>query len=1094
LGTLLFLLGSIQLNGQIPQLPVDAFSQNLNLSHPTCRSLAFDEQGFLWVGTDHGLNRFDGFQFRVYAPSVQMGTQHPWGRINALLRDENHTLWVGTASGLYRISTAPGKTLSTPRDHINLWSTPVQAMIHDPTGGIWVTSRSQVIHAQYDEDSQRINITPINAFIDNLRTDITSLTTEDGNLWVGTALGLFLITKDGTVLKKLELEHKAAITALLSTPGGLWIGAGTNLHFKPYKIDHIYDEPLDLRGEQTQISKLYLDKDDTLWISTIGEGLIQFNLTTRDIRPYRKNQLLGNLPDETIYDLISQDDGLLWLATQRAGLVRLQYVENRFERFIVEPYDQQDDRGVTAIFEDPIGNLWIGNQDGLVRQDATTGSIIHFFHDPQDPGSLPGETVQTILAEENGTLWVGTFRNGLARLAPGSSRFEHFKHKPGRPSGLPSNQVNALALDKAGTVWVGTRTGLVRYDQSKQKLLDWVNPGAKQGDPPLHVTALEAAYDGGLWFGTYHGFGRIRAEETELFINATEAQNQWPSGITFIMEDSVGQVWISAAEGLYRFSPNQKSLMRIPLDQVVPDQQIHGILEGQPGDLWLTSNYGLIQLRNGNFFRTYGPSAGLQSREFIQGAVFQSASGINYIGGPKGYNRFDPHLDYQPPQPPSVVLTSVRVMGKEVEIDLEQGLVLAPDQRFFTVAYSALDYEADTSSQFAFKLENSDDAWHFADSQRYVSFANLAGGTYKLHIRAANGENNWSKQDLLIPITVVPPFYATSSFQFTIVLLLLILVGIFLQYRVRHLRSRQQELQKLADQSTKSLYEAHARLAEDAHKAGVAEISTGVLHNIGNILNSVTVSTNALRRILVQSKLENFRKAVDMVNDKDESATTFFNQSRKGGLLAEFFLGAEEALTKENDNIYEETVTLLDQTALMGKAVSLEQSYANRFDKKIKVNMAELVDNAVRLQEMTLQKRQIELFKNYNEVAPCNVETFKLAHVITNLVRNAADALAEMPPPPEGRRIIVSVEQSSPEFVQVAIADNGIGISPENIIHMFSFGFTTKAHGNGFGLHSSHAIMQELGGSIDVESEGLGKGACFILQIPLESAEKGASK
>lgn len=1093
-GTVLGLLTISTLGfAQIPQLPVDAFSQDYHLSHPTCHALTFDQQGFLWVGTDHGLNRFDGYEFRVFNPSVRAESKRPWGRINALERGNDHSMWVGTTSGLYRISTAPGRSLATTAEPQNCWPTPVRYLLADGAGGIWAASNSQLIHATYNSQSMAVTIRPFqqpHAFLSN---GITCMAMEDGKLWIGTAQGLLQFDPNGKLLKQLTVndpqDAPLPISAILSAPSGLWLGTGTSLYFKPYQLDTFYHTPLPYQGS-SNFSQILIDAQENLWITTLGDGLLKLDLKTRAASHYRQDQLRGNLPDETLHAMTLRNDGLLWLATQRSGLVRLQYGKNRFERFIVEPYATQNDRGVTAICEDPLGNLWIGNQDGLVRQDAATGSIIHFFPDPQNPTSLPGDTIQTVLSESNGTLWVGTFRHGLARLAPGSTQFERFGHEPGQASGLPSNQVNDLTLDTRGRVWIGTRSGLVHYDQPNQKFVDWVNPDAKPGDPPIYVISLAPSRGGGLWFGSRQGFGLVRSSETQLYLNQGNKQRIWPTQISYILEDRVGQVWLSAEEGLFRFSPATLQIQEVPIADAVPDKQIHGIMEGKPGDLWLSSNHGLVQMRNGVVYRVFGPSAGLQSREFIEGAVFQAPSGFLYVGGPKGYNRFDPLQEFERQEPPHLVITSLRVMGEERDLDLQKGLVLNHQERFFTIEYSALDYKAANNSQYAFKLAPSDNTWHTTNQQRYLSFANLAGGNYQLQLKAANSEGVWNDTQVELPIQIVPPFWQTRTFRIALILVIILTVVLFMQYRVRHLRKRLIRLQKQANESTKSLYEAHARLAEDAHKAGVAEISTGVLHNIGNILNSVTVSTNALRRILIQSKMTNFQKAVDMIAESDERPSQFFKESRRGGLLSEFFLGAESAIDKENQTLQEETMTLLDQIALMGKAVSLEQSYANRFDKKVKVNMAELVDNAVRLQEMNLKKRNIELFKAYNKVPECNVETFKLAHVITNLVRNAADALNEIDPPPEGRRIIVSVDQTKPDFVQVAVADNGIGISPENLARMFSFGFTTKVHGHGFGLHSSHAIMEEIGGSIEVESEGLGKGACFLLQIPLDSKGK----
>ena len=413
--------------------------------------------------------------------------------------------------------------------------------------------------------------------------------------------------------------------------------------------------------------------------------------------------------------------------------------------------------------------------------------------------------------------------------------------------------------------------------------------------------------------------------------------------------------------------------------------------------------------------------------------------------------------------------------------------MIPASENFFSFEFSALDFTAPAKNRYAYMLEGFDEQWNYSSGRRYASYTNLNGGDYRFRVKASNNDGVWNEEGVVIGVRIMPPFWRRESFLLILGLMVLAFLVGGHQYRMRDIKRNQRNLTLTADRQTDAIRGAHQRLAEEVRKAGIAEMTTGVLHNIGNILTTVSTSAAELRAIIQRSKLEQFRAVNNMMADHKGNLSSYLQSDPKGRLIPEFLKKVERQFHRENESIDKETEMLLDKIALMAQAVSMEQSYVSSFDRKAQMHLTELIDNALSLQEPSLKKRNIEVIRKYQTQPPCNLETVKLVHVVTNLIKNAADALTARPPNAEGRRLEVQVTPLDAEFNMILIKDNGCGISPENQAKLFEFGFTTKADGHGFGLHSCRATMREMGGDIRAESEGQNRGTTFFLKVPIMS-------
>ena len=300
------------------------------------------------------------------------------------------------------------------------------------------------------------------------------------------------------------------------------------------------------------------------------------------------------------------------------------------------------------------------------------------------------------------------------------------------------------------------------------------------------------------------------------------------------------------------------------------------------------------------------------------------------------------------------------------------------------------------------------------------------------------------------------------------------------------LQSKQEELQSTINE----LQETKDELVEKAHKAGMADVATSVLHNVGNILNSVNICTSVIRETLANSKLDGLVKANDLLRDNQENIEDFIINNPKGKKLIRYYLKLEEFFRQEHSNLMSNTNRLKEKVNAISDVIIAQQTYAkgNFFSEKL--SLSEIVEDAINLQSGSLTKHDINSQKKFSEVPEVPVQKSKLIHILLNLYKNAKEAMADIDP--SERKLIIEIDKDA-ENAYIKVSDAGCGIKKENLQQIFVHGFTTKENGHGFGLHSCANYMSEMGGKMWVESDGVGKGATFVLSFPLNSSEKNDS-
>jgi ligand-binding sensor domain-containing protein/signal transduction histidine kinase len=857
--------------------PVNIRFAHLNtaegLSHSVIHAILQDSQGFMWFGTEDGLNRFDGYNFLVFRPDPDdfYSINDIW--INTLFEDSHGILWIGTRQGgLNRYDPGTGHFthyLNDPLVQNSLSSNTVHAIQEDNNGYLWIGSdlgldRLDPVTGTF----KHFYISPagIDAPLDDQINVI--LKASSGILWVGTSdnglkrvhptTGSYKIyTHDPDNSTSLSDNHINAI--LEDRNGTLWVATEDGLNLFDWETGLFFRyrhsaSPLSISSNT--VYSLNLDRSGNLWVGT-NTGLDFLVRQTRAFQHYRQDtSSLTSLSNETVLTIFEDQGGILWVGTYGGGLNTYDPVQDMFEY-----YYHSDTPGslsgniIFPIHAAPDGAIWIGTYgEGLNRLDPVTGMFSAYTSDPDDPLSLQSDNIWSLLVDHAGTLWVGT-SSGLDRMDAGTGVFQHYQNIPGDAGSLSRGAVQALYEDSRGSLWVGTQFGLNRFEPGTGSFTHFIHIS---GDPASlshnDITAILEDDSGRLWVGTSRGgLNRMNTRTLQFSAYLHDPQDRISIGnnsILSIYQARDGTIWIgTAGGGLSRYDEQTDSFDTFTTADGLPNNVVYGILEDESGCLWLSTNFGLSFYDPAALaFRNFTASDGLQANQFNTNAYARAPSGDMYFGGVGGLTVFTPGeitaSDYVPP----IVLLSFMQDGEpldtDVPIDQLQTITIRYPRNYFEFEYTALSYSRSGQSQYAYFLENFDEQWFFAGTERNGRYTNLPGGEYILRVKASNSDGLWNEEGIAVQINVVPPFWQTTLFRAVVLLALGGLAALLYQARVRSVQARAHELERLVRSRTLAL-EKRGQELEALYSADGRMLRTQTLEQVYQAL--VDVAEEMLR-------------------------------------------------------------------------------------------------------------------------------------------------------------------------------------------------------------------------------------------------------
>jgi len=826
---------------QPPAPRFQRFAHERGLSNPTVTGVVQDRHGFLWVGTQDGLNRYDGAGFTVQRPIPGDTTSLANAWITSLAPSRSGAVWVGLlGAGLHRLDAAgvaPRRYRHDPANPASLTSDQVTAIFEAADGTLWVgtgdglnaldtaTGRARHFRPDLRPDSAR--------FVNDV---LSLLEAPDGALWVGTRLGVYLFDRRTERFSELPVSvlTREVRSMVTDASGVVWVAFYDDLvavDGRTHRVLHQFrrrpngTHPL----VASLINAMVLADSATMWIGT-DDGLIRLDPATLRFSRHRPDPRdPRSLAGPIVRTLLVDRSGVLWAGLESHGLHR--YAPSAVTFRLVGQDSASgsllSDGYVRGITQDRRGNLWVATQrGGLNRVDARSGKITTFRHRRAAPG-LPGDNVWAFLEDRAGTHWVGLHANGLGTLDPATGAFS-------RHPALPANAaVNVLHEDRRGALWVGTEgIGLFVLSPDRQSVR-WYgyNHGERRILAGDDVQAILEDPDGRFWIGGATGLTQL--DPVTDAVTHFRADPARPGAlrsvfVTDLHRDRRGTLWVATkGGGLSRYDAATNAFTTYGPEQRMPHSFIYGILEDAAGRLWLSSDDGIAMFdpASGVVIR-YGLEDGLQAREFNRRARYRAADGTMYFGGINGLNAFHPgaivpaHL---PPPPVKIVtLEAGDARRPGVTLTADSVVRLRHDASSVTITFAALDFSAPEKIQFAYRLEGVDRDWVMSGSRNEATYAGLSPGRRVFRVRAASPSGQWSTEDAAVTLEVTPAWWATWWAYALETLALAAIVAAVMRLRLRAARRRGLELERLVEHQTRDLMATHAQLRESLARQGEA--------------------------------------------------------------------------------------------------------------------------------------------------------------------------------------------------------------------------------------------------------------------------------
>lgn len=767
------------------------------LSQQSANAIVQDAAGFLWIGTEDGLNRFDGYGFKHLRRDRSSEQSLPSNFVADIATDTAGRLWIATDGGGVawrepwqdRFNTINSSAQSSESNGLER----VRVIHFDRSGKLWIGTRESGL-AVFDPAQSTLK------FFRHVATDPATLGSDSicslledrgGQIWIGTEAGLDRVIpstgrlqRDPFGLGTLASGQALRVRALLEDDSGsMWIGTDLGL----VRLDprsgartHYRHDPASAHAlPANRVNTLFEDRQRRLWIGTTA-GLALFD-RRRDAFDVYKNDPAdpASLPDDHVMSLFEDDSGLLWVGTKFAGVGKWNPRTWSFGHHVGGAEEGTKSRNIMSFTEDAEGRLWIATfGGGLTVLDRRHGHAITLRNDPQSPQSLSDDRVMALLTDREGTVWAGTMGGGLNRFDSGTLAPSVYRHDPSDPHTLGAAGVMSLLEDSKGRMWVGTfGGGLSQLDRGSGAFKRYVpNPSNPSQLASGRVTALAEDHAGRIWAGTdgggLHVLDQVKNRFFRLQHDARDPNSLGSDTVYSLHVDSEGTLWVGTrGGGLDRVidssvAPEEIRFANVSETSGLPNNTIYGIRADAKGHLWLSTNHGLARLDpHTSEIRSFHRGHGLQGEEFNFGAHYGSRGGELFFGGANGYNAFDPARLQFNGSPPPVVLTSFLKLNKPARTDVALELIKTLHAGYrddvITFEFAALDYAAPRANTFQYKLEGFDPDWVDAGPRRSVTYTSLSGGKYTLRVRAANADGARKEAGFGIALIVDPPPWKT---------------------------------------------------------------------------------------------------------------------------------------------------------------------------------------------------------------------------------------------------------------------------------------------------------------------------------------------
>ncbi|WP_317197503.1 hybrid sensor histidine kinase/response regulator transcription factor [Chitinophaga rhizophila] len=1042
-------------------------TQGLSGNQVNC--LLKDSQGFMWFGTMSGLNRFDGYNFKVFRQDISDSASLSDNFITHLMEGPEGLLWITHRNGQNIYHPESGKFERNVRPTLQRYGIPgdsVSQIMQDNTGTYWFVLPKNGLFTYNPTTNKARKIA-----LQNSGPVAAVAQDPSGHIWILLANGYLQELDARTYLPMFHTalpsqngrSNQQEYQMMADNDGDLWIINNTDLQGIYYyqqrtaSFTHYNQNTGALRLNNNIVRGVVQDNKGLIWIGTDHGGINIIDKNRQTIEYLTSNsENPKSLSQNSINALYRDNTGIIWIGTYKKGICY--YHENivkfplyQHETFTTNTLPYND---VNRFVEDAAGNLWIGtNGGGLIYYDRTRNTYRQYLHNAGNPNSPSSNVIVSLWIDKQEKLWIGSYFGGLDCFD--GNKFTHYKHNPADPASLSDNSVWEIFEDSKQRLWVGTLSGgLNILDRATGSFRHFAN-GAPNSIRSPYVSALLEDKAGNIWIGTADGVDVMSNDGRFTHYSSIDKQAGGLSNrnVICLFEDSRGLIWIGTHEGLNVYDPITRKITILRKEHGLPDNTVLNILEDSDSTLWMSTTNGIINLallQRGPVFKIsckqYDESDGLQGREFNENAALKTRKGEIIFGGGNGFNIFYPHQIAVNTTIPPVVFTDFQIFNKSIlpgemlnghqlleqSITHTKQITLKYRENVFSISFAALNYFHPEKNQYAYQLEGFNSDWLTTDGAvRKATYTNLDPGEYIFRVKASNNDGIWTTTPLELHITILPPFWKTPL---AFILYALMIIGaLILARRVVLERER-----------LRSRIEQEKQEAQRIHELDALKIRffTNISHEFRTPLSLIITP---LEKMISKGVESNIQQQLVLVQRNARRLLNLVNQ-------------------------------LLDFRKMEVQEIKLHTT-----EGEIVSFIRELTTSFSDLSE----KKQIHLdFHSSVKELHMQYDPDKIEKIIFNLLSNAFKFT------PEHGNISVDVQLQHGAMLAIMVKDNGIGIPGEQQERIFERFFqhdipgSLVNQGSGIGLSITREFVKLHGGTISVDSAP-GMGSTFIILLPV---------
>ncbi|MBE9462679.1 two-component regulator propeller domain-containing protein [Dyadobacter subterraneus] len=1054
---------------------VTRYSIQNGLSFGVVNSIAQDDKGFLWFATGDGLNRFDGYSFKVFKHNPEDKSSISGNYVKSIFKDRDGVIWASSRSGLNEfVASKENFVRHIPSLQKHGSADDVTDISQAKNGDLWLSlngsgfasfHRSSKVFKYHDQKT-----------LPGLMTNSVLSVLEDskGLLWLGTrdtGIEVFEIDKNRTLKKSgidISALPKARINKIyedhahniwIASSKGLFLFKRDNKKFYTLRVSTFHNSNIYLSLVENQENKLLVGVQDGGVYSLDLEAAKNLDPENFSFEQVTNTRNQG-ITQRSVQSLYMDKDHNIWLGTYGEGVYLIGSIPEKFRLFEKKIIDSRAETYLRyyGMCLDNEGNLWLGTDGDGIYKTRSSGQVIKHYSADGKQGSIKDGAIISAYKDSGGILWFGTYSKGLFQYDPATDSFIQFANDPKNPESIPCNDVRVIFEDSKKTLWVGTNGGgLTRFDREKSVFTQFIpsNSSINSND----IRAITEDEKGNLWIGTYGGglnyLDTKTIRFTQFFNNSRQGFHISNRIVFSLYLDDRGRLLIgSEGNGLLLYDTKKKTLRLYSEKNGLASNVINSIQPESTNSIWVSTNRGLSRINlSNNKIENFDRSSGLQSGQFNPGSVlYNPKEGYICFGGTEGWNLFYPKQILTSKYKPTVLITGIQLFGKKVEIGSRQNgkvilsepisnktkITLEPHQSVFSIQYAALNYAYPEKSQFAYKLEGLDKDWNFVQNERTATYRYLPAGDYVFKVKSANQDGVWFEDYSSIYISILPPWYQTWWAYF----LYLTAAGLLIYYYQRY-KTRQAQLK----------YEVQLAHFETQKEKELNERKISYFTNISHEFRTpLTLIINPVRELLKNE------------SNKDSANLNIIHRNAK------------------------RLLSLVDQLLLFRKAEQMQDELNLGIH-----NLPALISDVFQCFLHQAEQKNIRyefVCENEDMVITADIEKLEIA--LFNLISNAIKFT------PENGNVKVSLSETE-EQIQILVQDSGIGIPSDagekifSLFHQYPDKRAISKGGFGIGLFLAKTFVQNHFGALTYQSSP-SEGTAFKIQLPKQHPQLKISK